>query len=41
MKESKLVKIDKEKGWKIKKILNKKIVQECIKYLVRWKMSEL
>jgi len=24
MKESKLVKIDKEKGWKIKKILNKK-----------------
>ena len=41
MKESKLVKINKEKKWKIKKILNKNIIQECVKYLVRWKMLEL
>ena len=41
MKEPKLVKINKEKEWKVEKILNKKMVQGCVKYLVRWKISEL
>lgn len=34
IKELRLVKV---KEWKIEKILYKRIVQGCVKYLVRWK----
>ena len=29
------LKVDKEEEWEVEKILNKRIVQECVKYLVR------
>ena len=33
----KLVKVERVKEWKVKKILNKRKVQGVIKYLVQWK----
>ena len=29
------IKVDRKKKWKIKRILNKRVVQGCVKYLVR------
>ena len=31
----KLIEVDGKKKWKIKRILNKRVVQGCVKYLVR------
>ena len=32
--EPKLVKVNRVEEWKVEKILNKRLVQECVKYLV-------
>ena len=37
MEEVKLVEVDRVKEWEVEKILNKRKVQEVIKYLVYWK----
>ena len=37
MEKTKLVEVDKEEEWKVEKVLNKGIMQECVKHFVHWK----